>query len=132
MVALSNPVSIMSNSSSCGPCHKSSNGITIRSAQPKDFVKLIEWSNNDDDDWELGPADFEVWQRCFPPESFLAAVDENDDLMGFCAGVKHGDNIGFIGMYYVKEEFRGCGVGAVLWKTVMKYLEGRNLCLAAE
>lgn len=120
-----------SSSSNINSSKSNKNGITVRSAQAKDFAKLVEWSSSDDDDWELGPADFEVWQRCFPPESFLAAVDADDNLMGFCAGVKHGDNIGFIGMYYVKEEFRGCGVGAILWKTVMKYLEGRNLCLAA-
>lgn len=102
----------------------------IRPARLEDFLQIVVWSS--EEEWELGNADFEVWQRCFPAESFLCAVElETGKLMGFCAGTKHGEDIGFIGMYFVKSEYRGCGVGSALFKAVCRYLDGRNLCMAA-
>uniref|UniRef100_A0A915HNU7 N-acetyltransferase domain-containing protein n=1 Tax=Romanomermis culicivorax TaxID=13658 RepID=A0A915HNU7_ROMCU len=107
--------------------------ILVRKADDSDFEKLIQWTNNPVDDWALTLADFQVWRKSFAERaSFLAAVDQKTlQTVGFCAGVKHGRDMGFIGMYYVLGEYRGCGVGNLLWKNVTEYLRGRNLCLAS-
>lgn len=48
------------------------------------------------------------------------------------ASVKHGAEDGFIGCYVVRKDYRGNGVGRVLFDQALTYLDGRNIALCAE
>lgn len=68
-------------------------------------------------------ADYEIWRRCYPPESFLCVIEkETNKLMAFCTGVKHGDDIGYVGLYIVSPEFRGSGVGPAVFNSCVESL----------
>ena len=45
------------------------------------------------------------------------------------SAVAYGDGFGFIGLYIVKPEFRGKGLGMRLWEAGMAYLGDRNIGL---
>jgi len=62
------------------------------------------------------------------PAGFFVAELE-DELVGSISAVAYNDSFGFIGLYLVKPEFRGIGIGTRLWKAGMAYLTEHNIGL---
>jgi GNAT superfamily N-acetyltransferase len=57
------------------------------------------------------------------PEGFFVA-QRNGELLGCISAVRYGDGLGFIGLYIVREPYRGQGVGMALWREGMAHLAG--------
>lgn len=84
-------------------------------------------------DW----AQAEGWNPGLNDAAAFYAADNTGFLMGALAGepiatisaVKYGSSFGFIGLYIVKEAFRGQGFGLKIWQQAMDSLSGRNIGL---
>lgn len=83
------------------------------------FVKLqknhlrtiVEWAK--EEGWNPGIYDFEVfWET--DPNGFYGFF-LNDDLIAGGAIVSYNQEFGFMGLFIVKKEFRGYGIGRKLW-----------------
>lgn len=62
------------------------------------------------------------------PEGFLMAELEGEPV-GCISAVAYPGGFGFIGLYIVVPEFRGCGIGGALWRQAMQRLNGVNIGL---
>lgn len=58
------------------------------------------------------------------PEGFFVA-ERNGEPLGCLSAVRYGEDFGFIGLYIVREPYRGQGVGMALWREGMAHLAGR-------
>jgi len=107
--------------------------ILVRPATVDDFQQFISWMSQDEiKDWHLSRCNFDLWKKSFNV-SILAAVDlgTSGRTVGFCSGVKHKNGVGFVGLYFVEEPYRGRGIGGTVLRQVLAFLEGSNLCLTA-
>ena len=77
--------------------------------------------------WNPGLNDGPVFFRTDPNGFFVA--EYNDELIGCISAVKYSREFGFIGLYIVKPEFRGKGIGMQLWNKAIRYLDGTNIGL---
>jgi len=103
----------------------------IRTATYKDFELATQWTRNEFD-WEMCAQDFLVYQRCYQEDSFWAAENDRGETVGFISSVKHGAEDGFIGCYVVRKDYRGNGMGRMLFDKALTYLDGRNIALCSE
>lgn len=79
----------------------------------------------------------EGWNPGVNDASAFYAADQTGFLVGKLDGapiatisaVKYGSSFGFVGLYIVKEAFRGKGFGLKLWEEAMARLNGRNIGL---
>eukprot|EP01071_Lankesteria_metandrocarpae_P007208 Lankesteria_metandrocarpae@DN4613_c0_g3_i1.p1 len=72
--------------------------------------------------WTPGLRDGDLFFNVSCEGWFVGVID--GEVVGSCMGVKYGDDeYGFVGVYIVKEGFRGLGYGKQLFDKVMKYLE---------
>lgn len=62
------------------------------------------------------------------PDGFLMAELEGEPV-GCISAVSYPGHFGFIGLYIVEPEFRGCGIGGTLWRRAMQRLQGSNIGL---
>ncbi|WP_009962026.1 GNAT family N-acetyltransferase [Verrucomicrobium spinosum] len=62
------------------------------------------------------------------PEGFLMAELEGEPV-GCISAVSYPGGFGFIGLYIVEREYRGCGIGRALWRKAMQRLRGTNIGL---
>lgn len=62
------------------------------------------------------------------PEGFLMAELEGEPV-GCISAVAYPGHFGFIGLYIVEPEYRGCGIGRALWRQAMQRLSGANIGL---
>lgn len=62
------------------------------------------------------------------PDGFLMAELEGEPV-GCISAVSYPGHFGFIGLYIVEPEFRGCGIGGALWRRAMQRLQGSNIGL---
>lgn len=70
-------------------------------------------------------------EDCFlqvDPDGYIGGYIDGE-LAGFLSAVAYDDHFGFIGMYLVREAFRGQGYGIQLWNEAMRHLSGRNVGL---
>ena len=77
--------------------------------------------------WNPGLNDGPIFFRTDPNGFFVA--EYNDELIGCISAVKYSQEFGFIGLYIVKPEFRGNGIGMQLWNKAICYLDGTNIGL---
>ena len=104
-----------------------SNGLSIRPMQPSDLDKVIQWTS--EEGWNLGLNDGRAFLVADPTGLFVACLD--DDPVAAISAIKYGDTIGFVGLYIVRADLRGQGMGYPLWKAAMASLEGRTVGLDA-
>lgn len=50
-------------------------------------------------------------------------------IIGLCAGILQKDDLAFVGMYVVKSNLRGLGIGKNLWNRVMERVGDRNAAI---
>lgn len=73
--------------------------------------KLVDWAAQEG--WDPGPHDAEVfWET--DPAGFYGLFDGNELVAGG-AIISYGGTFGFMGLYIVRPDYRGSGVGRKLW-----------------
>lgn len=77
--------------------------------------------------WNPGIHDGKCFYATDPNGFFVGELD--GELVGSISAVSYNDSFGFIGLYIVKPEFRGIGIGTRLWEAGMAYLTGHNIGL---
>lgn len=100
---------------------------SIRAMQPSDLDKVIQWTSVEG--WNLGLNDGNAFLVADPTGLLVACLD--DEPVAAIAAIKYGTSIGFIGLYIVREDLRGRGMGYPLWKAAIASLEGRTVGLDA-
>lgn len=85
----------------------------------------INWAR--DEGWNPGIHDAAAFYQA-DATGFLAGK-YNDQIIATISAVKYGSHFGFIGLYIVKDEFRGNGFGFKLWEAAISSLSGRNIGL---
>lgn len=85
----------------------------------------INWAR--DEGWNSGIHDAAAFYQA-DTTGFLAGK-YNDQIIATISAVKYGSDFGFIGLYIVKDTFRGKGFGFKLWEAAIASLSGRNIGL---
>jgi len=101
--------------------------LSIRPMQLNDLDKVIQWTSQEG--WNLGLNDGRAFLVADPSGLFVACLD--DDPVAAISAIKYGDTIGFVGLYIVRADLRGQGMGYPLWEAAMASLEGRTVGLDA-
>ena len=74
--------------------------------------------------WNPGLHDAEYFYRTDPGGFFIGFSGNNP--VGCISAVSYSGRFGFIGLYIVIPEYRGKGLGAVLWQHAMRHLKNQN------
>jgi hypothetical protein len=97
------------------------------SAMTRDEAEvLLGWAAAEG--WNPGLADLEVaWS--FDPQGFIAlrhtAPGQAEELVGGGAILSYGGQCGFMGLFIMRADHRGQGLGRVLWHERLRRLQGR-------
>lgn len=99
---------------------------TYRIAKFSELPLILDWAA--DEGWNPGLEDAEVF---FAADSagFFVAVDPQDKPIASISVVNHTADFAFLGLYIVRQEFRGRGVGLGLWKQALKHAGSRTVGL---
>ena len=98
---------------------------TIRRMQRAEVDLAIEWAAAKG--WNPGLHDAECFHAT-DPDGFLIGCLE-DEPAGCISVVAYDDSFGFLGLYIVRPEFRGKGLGFRLWQAGIAHLGTRNIGL---
>lgn len=86
-------------------------GFAITPLQADEVPVLREWARNEG--WNPGLHDIDIaWQ--LDPDAFLALRQENE-LVGCGTIFSHHGEFGFMGLFIVRADMRGNGLGTALW-----------------
>ena len=85
--------------------------LEIRSMTRPEVDELVGWAASEG--WNPGLHDAELFWAT-DPEAFIAA-ELNGELVGGGAITSYGGEFGFMGLFIVRPEFRGRGLGDALW-----------------
>ncbi|HII06657.1 MAG TPA: GNAT family N-acetyltransferase [Methanotrichaceae archaeon] len=92
----------------------------------RDEVELaIDWAAAEG--WNPGLNDADCFYSADPKGFFIGLL--NDEPVGCISAVAYGKTFGFLGLYIVRQNFRGRGFGIGLWHEGMDYLLGRRVGL---
>ena len=97
----------------------------IRALSLDEVRTVIDWAA--DEGWNPGVHDAQLFFRA-DPQGFLGAFIDHQ-LVGSISAVCYGDDFAFLGLYLVKPELRGQGIGSQLWAHAMQRVEGRTVGL---
>lgn len=98
---------------------------TISVMSQNEMAIAIDWAAKED--WNPGLNDASTFYAA-DNTGFLIGRIGNTPIATISA-VKYVNSFGFIGLYIVKEEFRGRGYGLSIWKEAVSRLKGRNMGL---
>ncbi|MEY4376520.1 MAG: hypothetical protein RJB26_1070 [Pseudomonadota bacterium] len=101
-------------------------GYSISSMTREEAEVLLGWAAAEG--WNPGLADLEVaWS--FDPQGFIAlrhaAEGEAAELVGGGAILSYGGQCGFMGLFIMRADHRGQGLGRVLWHERLRRLQAR-------
>ena len=97
----------------------------IRALSLDEVRTVMDWAA--DEGWNPGVHDAQLFFSA-DPQGFLGAFID-DQLVGSISAVCYGDDFAFLGLYLVKPELRGQGIGSQLWAHAMQRVEGRTVGL---
>lgn len=95
--------------------------LKIRNMSRDEVDLLVDWAAREG--WNPGRHDAEVFWAT-DPEAFIAA-ELDGQVVGGGAITSYGGEYGFMGFFIVRPEFRGHGLGNVLWHVRRERLRGR-------
>ena len=95
--------------------------LTVRLMTEDEAARLVGWAA--DEGWNPGLQDARIfWET--DPEAFIAA-ELDDELIGGGTIVSYHREFGFMGLFIVRPEFRGRGLGSQLWHARLRLLQSR-------
>jgi ribosomal protein S18 acetylase RimI-like enzyme len=97
--------------------------VRVMSRNELDFA--IELAANEG--WNPGLYDADCFYQTDPQGFFIGVLDGQP--IGCISAVSYDSIFGFIGLYIVLPEYRGCGYGLQLWKQAIERLKGHNIGL---
>ncbi|GFY54514.1 n-acetyltransferase domain-containing protein, partial [Trichonephila inaurata madagascariensis] len=102
---------------------------TIRNATPTDLHSILELVKSVNR--MVGSDEIQSWMLKDPKALFVAEISSQTgarkELAGLCCGTILDSDLGFMGLYMVKENMRGKGVGFKLWKATREHIGDRNI-----
>ncbi len=99
----------------------------IRLLQEKDIPTVTLWARNEG--FAPGKGDVDIYRNTDSQGLWVGCI--NSLPISCIAGVKYNSNYGFIGLFIVREDFRGHGYGVKLWQHVINNLSDVT-CLGIE
>lgn len=100
-------------------------GLTIRPMALDELKLHLSWAAIEG--WNPGLYDAIAFHAQDPGGFFLGEI--NGEAVGMVSGVRYGEAGGFIGLYIVRQPYRGRGLGMQLWQRAMAHLSGRSIGL---
>lgn len=98
---------------------------TIRTMTLREVDMVIDWAAKEG--WNPGIHDAACFHAA-DPEGFLVGLIRNEPV-AVISVVKYGASFGFLGLYIVRPEYRGTGLGLRIWNAGLERLEGRTVGL---
>ncbi len=98
----------------------------FRTATRDDLSSILDWAAYEG--WNPGLDDAEAFHAA-DPAGFFVAVDQQDEPIASISVVNHTTTFAFLGLYIVREEFRGRGIGLGLWRHALKHAGSRTVGL---
>ena len=99
--------------------------IALRKADVKDLSTVLDWAAAEG--WNPGLDDAPAILAADPDGFFVAT--EGDTPIASISVVNHNDRFSFLGLYIVRPEYRGKGIGLSLWQHALKHAETRTIGL---
>ena len=87
----------------------------------RDVAELGDWSAQEG--WNPGLGDLDV-ARASDPEAFVA-IRRGDALIGGGSIIRYGDKFGFMGLFILRPDMRGRGLGGKFWRWRRDRLKAR-------
>lgn len=100
-------------------------GFVVRRMSADEVALAVEWAALEG--WNPGLHDAACFHAADPDGFFIG--EWRGEPVACLSAVAYGEDFGFIGLYIVKEAFRGRGFGMRVWRHGMDYLRGRNVGL---
>jgi len=97
----------------------------IRTLGPSEVALAIEWAAAEG--WNPGLHDAGCFHAADHDGFLVGSLD--DEPVATISVVRYGATFGFLGLYIVRNEFRGHGYGMQIWKAGLARLAGRNVGL---
>lgn len=80
----------------------------------------IEWAEQEG--WNPGRHDVDIFHTIDVRGHFMAWL--GDDPVACISALRHGTTYGSVGLFLVQTDWRGQGLGSVLWKAALEHLKG--------
>jgi GNAT superfamily N-acetyltransferase len=101
------------------------NDLVLRRMTQADLALALEWAAAEG--WNPGLHDAHCFYAADPEGFFLGELDGAP--IGCVSAIRYGPGFGFLGLYIVKAERRGQGVGLELWRAALDQLGDRVIGL---
>lgn len=97
-----------------------------RTAKLSELSLILSWAA--EEGWNPGLDDAEVFFAA-DPAGFFVALDAQDEPIASISVVNHTADFAFLGLYIVRKEYRGRGIGLGLWQHALKHASNRTVGL---
>ena len=95
----------------------------IRTMREAELEVTMEWAGREG--WNPGLHDAEAFYRADPAGYFVGLL--SGAPVACISAVAYSDTFGFLGLYIVKPEHRGRGLGTKIWEGALEHLDDRNV-----
>ena len=100
--------------------------ITFRHASFAELAMVLKWAAVEG--WNPGTDDAAVFFGT-DPKGFFVAEDTSGEVLAAISVVNHSDDFAFLGLYIVRPEHRGKGIGFALWQHALEHAGDRTVGL---
>ncbi|WP_375230929.1 GNAT family N-acetyltransferase [Roseobacter sp. S98] len=100
--------------------------IDFRNADQSELVTVLDWAA--DEGWNPGLDDAAAFFQA-DPEGFFVAASPKGALVAAISVVNHSDSFAFLGLYIVRPDWRGKGIGFGLWQHATGHAGARTIGL---